>query len=138
ISWSQVPQTLAAVEAALHDALQPEGERVHVFSHLSHFYSDGCSIYTTYLFRLGRTGEETLARWQQLKGAASRAIVASGGTISHQHGVGLDHRPYLPAEKGRLGIEALATVCRQFDPQGIMNPGKLVGPDAEVFDGDES
>jgi alkyldihydroxyacetonephosphate synthase len=72
------------------------------------------------------THEAALDRWRRLKQAASRAIVALGGTISHQHGVGLDHKPYLVHEKGELGIAALQTLCRQFDPHGIMNPGKLV------------
>jgi alkyldihydroxyacetonephosphate synthase len=61
-----------------------------------------------------------------MKAAASRAIVSHGGTISHQHGVGMDHAPYLSAEKGELGIEAIKGALRVFDPEGIMNPGKLV------------
>ena len=50
----------------------------------------------------------------------------AGGTISHQHGVGLDHKPYLEAEKGALGLAALRQVLPAFDPQGLLNPGKLV------------
>ena len=61
-----------------------------------------------------------------LKGAASRVILAHGGTISHQHGVGLDHAAYLSAEKGPLGMKTLESVVRLFDPDGIMNPGKLL------------
>jgi alkyldihydroxyacetonephosphate synthase len=61
-----------------------------------------------------------------MKTAASQAILSIGGTISHQHGVGIDHRPYLSAEKGPLGIAAISGLCRQFDPYGMMNPGKLV------------
>jgi len=98
---------------------------VHVFTHLSHFYPTGSSIYTTYAFRLGNDAQATLARWHALKTAASQAIVAAGGTISHQHGVGLDHRPYLEAEKGRLGIGALQQLGQHFDPQGLLNPAKL-------------
>jgi len=52
--------------------------------------------------------------------------VEQGGTISHQHGVGLDHKPYLEAEKGTLGLEVLRQAAAALDPQGIMNPGKLV------------
>ncbi|MEA3503092.1 MAG: FAD-linked oxidase C-terminal domain-containing protein, partial [Actinomycetota bacterium] len=52
--------------------------------------------------------------------------VSNGGTISHHHGVGVDHAAYLEAEKGRLGIEALGDVMRRFDPDGVMNPGKLI------------
>ncbi len=61
-----------------------------------------------------------------MKTAASQAIVQHGGTISHQHGVGKDHQPYLLAEKGELGIATLEALARQFDPAGIMNPGTLL------------
>ena len=99
---------------------------MHVFTHLSHFYSSGSSIYTTYVFRLGRDADETLARWGALKSAASQAIVARGGTISHQHGVGRDHAPYLAAEKGRLGMRAIQALAESFDPDGLLNPGVLL------------
>ena len=59
----------------------------------------GASTYITYLYQRSPDPDETLARWQQAKSAASRKIVELGGTISHQHGVGLDHRVYLSAEK---------------------------------------
>ena len=125
-SWSKVQETLDAIEQSLKTALEPFYERIHVFTHLSHLYPYGSSIYTTYVFRLASDPQETLARWQALKSAASQAIVAHGGTISHQHGVGVDHRPYLPAEKGVLGMAALQSAVRQFDPAGLMNPGKLL------------
>ena len=56
----------------------------------------------------------------------SLIIQQYGGTITHQHGVGTDHATYLPAEKGTLGIEALRAVCKSFDPDEMMNPGKLL------------
>jgi alkyldihydroxyacetonephosphate synthase len=99
---------------------------IHVSTHLSHLYPQGSSVYTTYIFRTCETYEETFSRWQRLKTAASEAIVANRGTISHQHGVGVDHAPYLVAEKGELGLAAFKTLCRHFDPDGMMNPGKLV------------
>jgi alkyldihydroxyacetonephosphate synthase len=124
--WTQVPALVARVEAALAGALEAEGERVHVFTHLSHLYPSGSSLYLTYLFRLAADPEATLARWQSLKRAASEAIVAAGGTISHHHGVGTDHAPYLAAEKGPLGMAALQAIARTFDPGGVMNPGILL------------
>ncbi len=124
--WSRVPALVAAIEAALTQALAETGERVHIFTHLSHLYPAGSSIYTTYLFRLAADPDETLARWQTMKAAASQAILAGGGTISHQHGVGADHLPYLAEEKGAAGLAVLAALCRACDPDGIMNPGKLV------------
>ncbi len=124
-TWELVPRLLTEIEAALYAALA-DGERVHVFTHLSHVYPHGASIYTTYLFRLAADPEVTLARWAALKGAASRAIVDGGGTISHQHGVGRDHAPYLAAEKGEVGLAALADVMARFDPDGRLNPGVLI------------
>jgi alkyldihydroxyacetonephosphate synthase len=124
--WANVPVMVDAIEAALRSGLEAIGERVHVFTHLSHLYPYGSSIYTTYLYRIASDPDETLRRWQVLKEAASLAIVAHDGTISHQHGVGVDHLPYLAGEKGPLGMAVLGDLCRRFDPEGIMNPGKLM------------
>jgi alkyldihydroxyacetonephosphate synthase len=99
-----------------------------VFSHLSHVYRDGASIYTTFLFPRSADPAETMERWQAAKSAASQAIVACRGTISHQHGVGSDHSSYLPAEKGLVGVQALAAACHSLDPNGLLNPGKLITP----------
>ncbi|MBF5044772.1 FAD-binding oxidoreductase [Aggregicoccus sp. 17bor-14] len=125
-TWSQVPTVLAAVEGALQTALAHEGERVLAFTHLSHVYASGSNLYTTFVFRLGASPEHTHARWAALKAAASQAMVAHGATISHQHGVGTDHKPYLEAEKGALGVQSIRNVLRTFDPDGLLNPGKLV------------
>ena len=126
VTWNKVDDALQAIENSLRDALAKFGERLHVFTHLSHMYPTGCSIYTTYLFRLASDPDENLARWHKMKTAASEAIVQHGGTISHQHGVGKDHQPYLAAEKGKLGIATLEALARQYDPVGIMNPGTLL------------
>lgn len=125
-TWDRVPGTIRAVEEALRHGLADIGERVLVFTHLSHVYAQGSSIYTTFLFRLAPTAEETLARWEALKAGVSYAILTHGGTISHQHGVGLDHAPYLEAEKGPHGMAAMRALFRALDPEGIMNPGKTV------------
>jgi alkyldihydroxyacetonephosphate synthase len=125
-SWAKIPGLIESVEKALRTGLEPHGERVHVFTHLSHLYTDGASIYTTYLYRVQPDPDQTLAYWQTLKRAASEAIVAAGATISHQHGIGTDHLAYLPAEKGDLGIETLRSMSELYDPGRIMNPGKLI------------
>jgi alkyldihydroxyacetonephosphate synthase len=129
VDWTRLPDLAAAVGRALRHGLDELGERVHAFSHLSHVYPSGSSLYATYVFRRSVDPDETLARWRRLKDAASRVIVDHGGTISHQHGVGRDHTMYLPAEKGELGMAVLADVARRFDPDGIMNPGVLLGDD---------
>jgi alkyldihydroxyacetonephosphate synthase len=125
-TWDQVSGLTEAIETSLRAGLAEEGEQVHAFSHLSHVYPHGSAIYTTYLYRLAPDPQETLRRWQILKGAASEVIVAAHAAISHHHGIGIDHRPYLGAEKGALGLSAMRQLYAQFDPQGLMNPGKLV------------
>lgn len=126
IPWSEVMGTAEEVQKVLREGLAGAGERVLVFAHLSHVYHDGACIYITYLYRRANDPDETLRRWQILKSAASRIILAHGGTISHQHGVGQDHAAYLAAEKGALGMQILESVIKQFDPDGMMNPGKLI------------
>ena len=126
LPWRDVMPCTDTILHSLTEGLRDIGERVLAFAHISHVYPTGASIYVTYLYRLAPTAEETLNRWQKLKDAASRVIVAHGGTISHQHGVGLDHLPYLAAEKGELGLHSIATLAQTFDPKGIMNPGKLI------------
>lgn len=126
LDWSRVPDAVKGMEKDIANALKDEGESIHVFTHLSHFYGQGCSVYTTFLFRMGADYEASMQRWKKLKAAGAEAIVRHGGTISHQHGVGKDHAPYLPAEKGELGIKAIKELCHLFDPDERMNPGKLV------------
>ena len=126
ITWDSVTSTLKSIETALQEVCRTYNERIHVFSHLSHVYKSGSSIYTTFVFRLAETPQQTLDQWKALKHAASQAVVDAGGTISHQHGVGLDHKNYLPAEKGALGIDTLENVFGHLDPEQRMNPTKLV------------
>jgi alkyldihydroxyacetonephosphate synthase len=133
VDWRRLPDLAGAVGRALRHGLEAEdggsGERVHAFSHLSHVYPSGSSLYSTYVFRIAADPDETLERWRRLKTAASDAIVEHGGTISHQHGVGRDHRPWLAREKGELGLAALGDLARRFDPDGLLNPGVLLdGP----------
>ena len=124
--WDNVDNLLGLIETNLREGLTDQQENTHVFTHLSHFYSQGCSIYTTYVFRVADSYEETLARWQKLKTTTSELIVKNRGTISHQHGVGKDHAPYLPVEKGELGMLAIRSLCNTFDPNAILNPETLV------------
>jgi len=126
VAWDRVPAMAASLAPALRRGLADEGERVHAFTHLSHVYPTGSSLYTTYVFRLADDPDVTLARWRRLKATASASIVRLGGTISHQHGVGSDHAAYLAAEKGELGMAALGDLARRFDPAGIMHPGVLL------------
>ena len=113
---------MQSIEKAFANGLASWNEKVHVFTHLSSIYPTGSSIYTTFVFRLAETPEETLARWKDLKEAASHAIVAAGGTISHQHGIGIDHKPYMEAEKGSIGMSTIRQIYSHIDPDERMNP----------------
>ncbi len=124
--WGNTPQMVDQIEAALQNSMARIGDRIHIFTHLSHVYPNGSSIYTTYLFKLTDDPDQSISHWKSMKSSASQAIIASGGTISHQHGVGLDHLQYLESEKSRLGMAVIAAVCHEFDPKGIINPGKLI------------
>src|SRR4051794_34325775 len=120
-TWSRLDELYRAVGDAVRGAL---GERCIVMCHVSHAYPDGTSLYFTFFTR-ARRGEE-LEQWREAKTAACEAIVAAEGTITHHHAVGRDHAPYMPAEIGELGIDALRAVRERLDPAGIMNPGKLL------------
>ncbi len=124
VPWSGLAALRSALLGSLDRAFQERSVPLLRFSHLSHAYPDGASVYVTLLYPRQKESNETLAIWKDAKRAASEAIVACGGTISHQHGVGQDHRAYLDAEKGSLGVQALQALSRNFDPRGIMNPGK--------------
>jgi alkyldihydroxyacetonephosphate synthase len=126
LTWDKVTPAMQSIEKSIHEKLQAGNQSGHVFSHLSHVYPSGSSIYTTVIFPLAESPEQTLEIWQRIKHAASRAVVAAGGTISHQHGVGRDHRPYLAFEKGGLGISTLQEVFKHVDPDQRMNPDKLL------------
>jgi alkyldihydroxyacetonephosphate synthase len=123
-TWSELGRLHGAVAAALRDSLSAQGTPALVFCHLSHAYADGASLYFTFIARR-REGAE-LEQWQRAKRAASEAIVAAGGTITHHHAVGRDHAPYMEAEVGGTGIGVLRAVKDELDPSGIMNPGKLL------------
>ena len=129
LPWDRMEKGREAILNAIRTGLEDQDEKVLVFSHVSHVYTNGGSLYITYLYRRSQDPEQTLANWQTLKTAASQTIVANGGTITHQHGVGLDHKPYLPEEKGPLGIHMIRAIIKDVDPNQIMNQGKLVDLD---------
>lgn len=127
VDWPNVTPLMQAMEQSAHDVFAEYGERVHAFTHLSHLYPQGSSIYSQYVWPTAPGGfAPNFERWQKLKASVAAAIAAHGGTVSHQHGVGRDHAAHLHVEKGPLGMATLAGLCSHFDPKKIMNPGKLL------------
>ena len=127
-TWSNVDRLHTAVRTALDEAMKThspiKGARGIVLAHISHSYHDGASLYFTFIFP--RDVDNEISQWRAIKAAASDAIANNGGTISHHHGVGEDHRPWLEAEKGVAGISVLRAIKRELDPAGVLNPGKLI------------
>jgi alkyldihydroxyacetonephosphate synthase len=126
--WSTLAALRGAVRAALINSLTADGRSPIVACHISHAYETGASLYFTTI--VPRTADDQEAQWQQAKAAACQAISGGGdgplGTISHHHAVGVDHAPYLPREIGDIGVDVLAAVKHTLDPNGVLNPGKLV------------
>ena len=125
-NWHNIDEQMAQMQAAVQTALADEGEAVMAFTHISHVYKQGASLYTTYFFRAAQDHASTLSRWQKIKHAASSSLANGKATISHQHGVGRDHAPYLTAEKGKLGIQVTRDMLKSLDPEQRMNPGVLI------------
>ena len=123
-TWTDLPRVYGAVRRALHTALARTGRRPLVLAHVSHGYPTGASLYVTVL--ADRDDDRPLQQWLSAKRAATDALLAAGGTLTHHHAVGADHRPWLGEEVGQLGLDVLRAVKRQLDPAGICNPGVLL------------
>ena len=124
ITWDRFEAFHAAVkEAALTAARRVAGSAV-VSCRLTHVYPDGAAPYYT-VIAPGKRGS-LVAMWDEIKIAVSEAILAGGGTITHHHAVGRDHRPFYDRERPDLFAAALRGAKAALDPSGIMNPGVLV------------
>jgi len=124
-SWSNLRHLYREMRAAIRAAIQAGGGGPgYVMTHISHVYEEGASLYATFLGRQvpGREVEQ----WWEVKRAATEAILAAGGTLSHHHGVGRDHVQWLEREIGPVGGKVLRALKETLDPVGIMNPGVLV------------
>lgn len=126
LPWSVLKDYNKTVMKDLTHALDDVNEKVLAFSHISHIYTNGASNYFTYVYRRSSDPNETLENWRKIKTMVSNRILEFGGTISHQHGVGIDHKPYLFKEKTPLGMKLLQNSINTIDPDGICNPGKLL------------
>ncbi|RZU46279.1 alkyldihydroxyacetonephosphate synthase [Streptomyces sp. BK022] len=124
--WSRIPELYTAVRTALTDTLTGAGTPPLVMCHISHVYENGASLYFTVV---SAQGDDPVAHWTPAKHAANEAVFAAGGTISHHHGVGTDHRDWYVREAGPLAVDALRAVKALLDPAGLLNPGVLLPTD---------
>jgi alkyldihydroxyacetonephosphate synthase len=121
--WSGLEALYETVGDGLRRSLAESGTPGLVMCHVSHLYRSGASLYFTFL---ARRADAAVEQWRAAKSAASDAIVAAGGTITHHHAVGRDHTAWMRAEVGDLGLDLIRAAKQRLDPAGIMNPGKLL------------
>jgi alkyldihydroxyacetonephosphate synthase len=126
ITWERLPSFVARVREAAEAAVAAECGAGRVTCRLTHAYPDGAAPYFTVLAPARRGSE--LEQWDAVKAAASEAISAAGGTITHHHAVGRDHRPWYDRERPEPFAAALRAAKRELDPSAIMNPGVLIDP----------
>lgn len=122
ITWDRLDALLAAVGEAVRTAPAFAGGVLTM--RVTHLYPDGCAPYFT-VIAPSRHGSQ-VAQWHEIKAAAAEAILAAGGTITHHHAVGRDHRPWYDRERPDPFALALRAAKQAVDPAWILNPGVLI------------
>ncbi len=124
ITWDRFPAFHEQVTGAVEDALREACGGGRATCRFTHVYPDGPAPYYTFLAP-ARRGEE-LDHWAAVKSAASDAVIAAGGTITHHHAVGRDHRPWYDRQRPEPFAAALRGAKAAIDPASVLNPGVLV------------
>ena len=127
ITWERFENFHDAIKAATENAiLETTGRKGQVTCRFTHAYPDGAAPYFT-IHALGESGKLG-AQWLAIKSAALDAVIANGGTVTHHHAVGRDHRLWYDRQRPPLFAEALRAAKKALDPQGLLNPGVLIDP----------
>lgn len=127
ITWDRSDSFISDIKASLEDALRSVGAWPAIVTcRLTHVYPDGAAPYFTIL--APGQGSGRLAQWGEVKDAAMAAIAAGGGTVTHHHSVGRDHRPGYDLERPALFAAQLRAAKRVVDPGAMLNPGVLIDP----------
>jgi alkyldihydroxyacetonephosphate synthase len=126
ITWERWPAFHETVSAIVKDALQRVCGGGTLSCRFTHVYTDGPAPYYSFS-GLGKRGSE-IEMWSALKKAASDAVMANGGTITHHHAVGRDHRPWYDIQRPPLFTDVLRAAKKAVDPNSILNPGVLIDP----------
>jgi alkyldihydroxyacetonephosphate synthase len=126
ITWERFPRFHERVTAVAEQAVRELGAGGQVSTRFTHVYPDGPAPYFT-VIAPARRGEE-VEQWGAIKRAVSDAVIAEGGTITHHHAVGRDHRPWYDRQRPAPFAASLRGAKAAVDPRGIMNPGVLIDP----------
>jgi len=122
--WSRLNEIHDAVYAAANEAYEQIGTPGWIMSHLSHSYHSGACLYFTFAFVHG--GENAIAQYDVVKKAIQQAFVDHGGTISHHHGVGREHAPWLEQDISTEGVALMSGLFTSADPKKNFNPDKVI------------
>jgi len=126
VTWDRFEAFHGAVMGGAEDAVRRVCGAGTVTVRFTHAYPDGPAPYYS-IIAPSRPGAQ-LAQWAEIKSAASDAVIAHGGTITHHHAVGRDHRPWYDRQRPPLFAAALSAAKRALDPAGVLNPGVLIDP----------
>jgi alkyldihydroxyacetonephosphate synthase len=133
VTWDRFEELHASVMEAARKAVAgigggpAEGAGApRVSCRFTHVYPDGAAPYFTVLAPAVRGGE--VEQWDEVKAAVSEALIDGGGTITHHHAVGRDHRPWYDRQRPAPFAAALRAAKAELDPAGILNPGVLIDP----------
>jgi len=123
-TWTHLSDLHSEILSAFRESFEELQVPGFAMAHVSHVYRTGASLYFTFMARQlpGREEEE----WRLIKNKVTDVIVARGGSLSHHHGIGLEHVKWMQQYWGPLGVRVLKSIKRELDPKGMMNPGKLV------------
>jgi alkyldihydroxyacetonephosphate synthase len=128
ITCDRWPAFDAHVREQMLTALQEVCGGGTVNCRFTHVYTDGPAPYYTYAGAF-KPGADPIEQQRAIKHAASEAIVSAGGTITHHHAVGRQHRPWYDRQRPDLFADALRAAKKALDPAGVLNPGVLIDPD---------
>jgi alkyldihydroxyacetonephosphate synthase len=126
ITWDRFRSFHAAVLDATRMAVREVCGRGTVTCRFTHVYPDGPAPYYTILAEARQGGE--LEQWAEIKHRASDAVIEAGGTITHHHAVGRDHRPWYDRQRPAPFAQSLKAAKAALDPEALLNPGVLIDP----------
>jgi alkyldihydroxyacetonephosphate synthase len=133
ITWDRFPdfhaeimETARRAVAEASSGASEGGGSPRISCRFTHVYPDGPAPYYTVLAP-ARRGDE-VAQWDEIKAAVSQAVIDAGGTITHHHAVGRDHRPWYDQQRPGPFADALRAAKRELDPKSVLNPGVLIDP----------
>ena len=133
ITWDKSKDFIQAVKDDTSKAiLEITGKPSLVTCRITHSYPDGLAPYFT--FGAYATPSTMIDTWKEIKCATNEICVSKGGTVTHHHAVGRDHRPNgYDVQRDDLFSKVLIEAKAALDPKGIMNPGVLIDPKSKTI-----